>query len=112
MAYYFGLLGIIVCIIHNQEAKLIENFQEENVIVFQMQKDGKAVKYETPSHGLSQGKCIGEAGLNIHHSNLVIVPIDQLKKKCMKECLHFCMKYAPNSDYLLISYYDSFLVSD
>ena len=41
MAYYFGLLGIIVCIIHNQEAKLIENFQEENVIVFQLQNDGK-----------------------------------------------------------------------
>ena len=41
MSYYFGLLGIIVCIIHNQEAKLIENFQEENVIVFQLQNDGK-----------------------------------------------------------------------
>ena len=41
MVYYFGFWGIILCIIHNQEAKLIENFQEENVIVFQLQNDGK-----------------------------------------------------------------------
>ena len=41
MSSYFGLLCLIVCIIHNQEAKLIEKFQEENVIVVQLQNDGK-----------------------------------------------------------------------
>ena len=68
-------------------------------------------KYDTSSEGLTKGKCISESGLDLH-SGLVMVPTDQLSKKTFKECVHYCMNFAPDLNHMLISYYNSFLVSD
>ena len=72
---------------------------------------GADYKYDTSSEGLPKGKCISESGLDLH-SGLVMVPTDQLSKKTFKECVHYCMNFAPDLNHLLISYYNSFLVSD